>query len=267
MIEAPFWGRDSHQLGEFNVVADQDRDDAAVRVEDVDLPARRDAPPLPLARGDVNLVLLAERTVAAEQVGDVVQVALLDDELRPADDVDVELDRELGEQVEVLGSELREATGCLARACLLDAGEELRREQFRKENEVALVLAGGVGEELALLGELVEPGSGTHLVLDHRQPHRFGGVAVPPLRPVTVVKIRPFQIRCVAAARLVGREVVGDHPLEREFVRNLRRQNGVEQRLVHYVFNVLAGGHLVGVSAVAGNATGDDDAGKAAHAT
>jgi hypothetical protein len=63
----------------------------------------------------VNLVLLADRPVAAEQVGDVVEVLVLQGEVRAADDVDVVLDRQVGEEVEVLRRVLGELAGGLGR--------------------------------------------------------------------------------------------------------------------------------------------------------
>ena len=112
----PLLRGDAGQLGELDVVADLNRDPAAVGIEHLHPVARADAPPLAFAGRDVDLVLLADRAVAPKEVGDVVQRVVFDHELRTADDVDVVLDRHLGEELQVLRRELGQLAGRHARA-------------------------------------------------------------------------------------------------------------------------------------------------------
>jgi hypothetical protein len=98
--------RDAGQFGELDVVADVDGDPAAVGVEHVQAVSRGDAPPAALAGGGVQLVLLADGAVAAEQKGHVVQPLVLHHEVRAADHVAVVLDRHVREELEVLRREL-----------------------------------------------------------------------------------------------------------------------------------------------------------------
>ena len=74
----------------------------AIGFEHFDTIAWTDTPPFPFAGRNVNLVLFADRTVTAEQVGHVVQRVVFDDELGSANHVDVVLDRHLGKEVQVL---------------------------------------------------------------------------------------------------------------------------------------------------------------------
>src|SRR5262249_50425528 len=60
------FNRETRHLREFDVIADLDCNLALVGVEHFDGLAAFDSPPLPLGRRNVQLVLLAERAVAAE---------------------------------------------------------------------------------------------------------------------------------------------------------------------------------------------------------
>ena len=147
----------------------------------------------------MDLVLLAQRTVAAEQVADVVQDFVFHHEMRAADDIDVVLDGHLGEQFQVGLGELRQLTSCQSRSFGRDPGEQLQREQFGEQEEIALVVRSHVDEELALFGEFVESCQRPHLILNHGQPYGLDHMVIAPLRARTIIQIRPFQERRVAA--------------------------------------------------------------------
>ncbi len=77
----PLLSSDPRRFWKLDVVADLDRDLAAVGVEDLYPVARGDAPPFALAGRDMQLVLLTDRTIAAEEIRNVVQRSLFDHEV------------------------------------------------------------------------------------------------------------------------------------------------------------------------------------------
>ena len=89
------------QFGKLGVVADHHADRAAVGRDDVDAVAALDVPPVALVRRRVDLLLLVHRTVAQEDIADVVDVAVVRPRrMRAADDVDVVADRQLLHEVD-----------------------------------------------------------------------------------------------------------------------------------------------------------------------
>ena len=77
----PLLDRDARQLRELDVVANLNGDLATVGVEHLDAVASLHTPPVPLARRDMQLVLLAKRAVTAKQIGDVKQAVVLEREV------------------------------------------------------------------------------------------------------------------------------------------------------------------------------------------
>jgi len=111
---SPFLSRDSHQFGKLDVVTDQNGDDAAIGIEDLNFVTRRDSPPLFFARRNMDFVLFAKSPIASEEIRDVKEFSLFDGEVRTTDHIHIVFDGHLGEEVEILGCELRKLPGGLS---------------------------------------------------------------------------------------------------------------------------------------------------------
>ena len=244
------------ELRELHVVTDGHGHRAAVGLEDVHVLAAGDTPPLLLGGRDVDLVLLVQPPIPVEEVGDVVEDVVLDGQVGPAEDVDVVLDRHPREELEVLGRVLVEGSRRHAGATGGQEPEELVGEELGEEQQVHPVLAGGLHEELALLGEVLEGLDGAHLVLDRRHPALLGQVGRIRGR---VERVEELHQDRVAPGLLVLREVVPEDRADHEPIGELGGEDRVGQLLGHDLLHVLPGVHGVGVLGVAGDAAGDHD--------
>jgi hypothetical protein len=97
----PFFGCDSAELRELDVIADLDRDFAAVCVKDAHLVPPADAPPFSFIRGNMKLILLFDSSVPSEQVA-YCRSSFFFNEVGTADNVDIVFNGKICEQADIV---------------------------------------------------------------------------------------------------------------------------------------------------------------------
>src|SRR5690606_29848239 len=127
------------------------------------------------------------------KVRNVVEHFLLDDKLRTADDIDVVLQRQIREEIEVVRRELGKSPCRLAGAGCFHERQQLRGEQFGKEDKVGSIVGrSGVDKELALLGKPIEILERSQLILNDRQPNRLDRMMIAAFGSALIVEIEPL---------------------------------------------------------------------------
>ncbi len=244
-------GQQSAQFRKLHVVADQNADAAGVGVENTQAVTALDRPVLALVGGDVNLLLLLHRAVAAHQIGDVVNAPVLFQRHGAADDVDVVAHRHVRHGV---ADFLGEAGQVSHRFHGIEVGLEAhqrRAEEFRQHGEIGPVIGQRIDEELHLAEQVFHRARAAHAALHHAQAHHRAA------RPVAVVlrlieDIVPLQQGGVAARAFVLGQVLHQQALDVETVGQLEGQNRIVNGAGFHFGDVLGHRHLVRVVGVAG---------------
>jgi len=98
----PFFGCDSAELRKLDVIADLDRDFAAVCVKDAYFVPPADAPPFSFIRGNMKLILLFDGSVPSELVSDIVDLSFFFNEVGTADNIDIVFNGKVCEQADIV---------------------------------------------------------------------------------------------------------------------------------------------------------------------
>ena len=188
--------------------------------------------------------------------------------MRARDDVEVELDRQLVEQLLDLRLPLGEMRDRLVRRdrLVLDR-QQLQRKEFRKQHEIGAVVRRRVDEVGDELPELVEVADASLAVLHGCDPHAVDEAAVFDYgRALALVELRiaPEQMHRVAHRLLVARQVIAQHAEDLVVLPQLESEHRIAEAPVDHALHVLLGaGHLARAAVVVRDASRDNDAAQA----
>ena len=173
------------------------------------------------------LLIHAHRSVPATQEAHIIEcIVLLQIRHGTCDDVDIVRDGQFTEAVAYLACILCHGANGLCLAHIIELGHERRIEILGEEDEVALVIAHGIHEELHLLEEVIQRGIGAHLPLDKADTHR-GTLLYIGIRGRLVVDIVPLEQCGTMLGLLVIGQIVAYDAAHMEVIGQLECEYGV----------------------------------------
>ena len=259
-VSAPLVGAERHEqdrrtlidempaeFRKFRVVADQYADRPAIGIDRGDPVAALDIPPVGFVRCRVDLVAPVDGPVAQEDESRVADVAAFAARrVRAADDVDVVAQRQaVHERLEPLGifGDPLDAL-CRGQGLFLDR-QELQREQFREDDEIAAVIGSDVDEIFDLVLEGRPVVDFAHLQLHRGDAHRIchgqriGGLVR--AGAFDIERVAPDHVRCVAERIVVVGVIFVEDADRLEIVGHMKADRGIAQLAVCHGREIVGG--------------------------
>ena len=255
------------EFGEFAIITDQHADRAAIGLDHVDAVAALDVPPIAFVRRGVDLLLLVDRAVAQEDIGDILDVAVFRaGGVGAADDVDVVAHRHAREFLADLRRPFgQDLDGFLRAGFLLLAGQQHEREQFGEDHEIAFIIGRNVHEIFDIPEEILEilhrarlqlHGGQAHLLHIARHAEFLGAVMVH-------IRVLPHHVGGERLAGLVLGQIVFQHADRLEPVGHLKADDLIADLLgLHLLQIIVRAFHLLGAqrAGITGHARAKQDA-------
>ena len=250
-----------HQTGKFrelHIIADHDTNLTTISIKGLDMATAAQAPALLLIRSYVNLLVHIHATISTAKETDIVEGIALEIRHTTGDDIDVVADGKFTESVTDLIGILSHHADALCLTQIVESRHQWRIEILWEEDEIALIVAHGIHEELYLLKKVVHRSVWTHLPLYQTDSHGWLSIYIG-IRRWLIVDVIPLQEGCAVFALLITRKIVADDTANVEVVGKLEGKNRVIDFTVSYVLDVLLRAHLVGILMIVWNTTTKHD--------
>ena len=134
------------------------------------------SPALLLIWCNMNLLVHIHATISAAEEAHIIEGIVLEIRHTTRDDVDVVTDGQLTESVTDFISILSHHADALCLTQIVESRHQWRIEILWKEDEIALIVAHGIHEELYLLKKVVHRSVWTHLPLYHADSHGWHSI-------------------------------------------------------------------------------------------
>ena len=209
-----------HQTGKFrelHIIADHDTNLTTISIKGLDMATAAQTPALLLIRSYVNLLVHIHATISTAKETDIVEGIILEIRHTTRDDIDVVADGKFAESVTNLIGILSHHADALCLTQIVEASHQRCIEILWEEDEIALIVAHGIHEELYLLKEVVHRSVWTHLPLYQSDSHGWLSIYIG-IRRWLIVDVIPLQEGGAVFAFLITRKIVADDTANVEVV-------------------------------------------------